>query len=255
MKLNDVSFGFQKNRPIIQHISAKIVPGTILSIVGPNGAGKTTLLKLMADQLKPTTGQIEIAGQSISKMGRKQFASKVAVVSQQNHLYDDMKVIDVVKMGRLAKHHLLATITDDEVMPFMEMTRIAQLAQREMSQLSGGQRQRVWVASAIAQQPQYLFLDEPTTYLDIRYQAELMAIIRQLHRTGKMTIVMILHDINQAFRISDRLWLIQSGRLLKDGRPKSFYDEQLLSNVFQTKIHIVDIPNYGRYIVELPAGS
>lgn len=124
-----------------------------------------------------------------------------------------------------------------------------------MSQLSGGQKQRVWIAAAIAQDPQYLFLDEPTTYLDIRYQTELMAIIEKLHRQQQMTIVMILHDINQAFRMSDDIWLIKAGKLVSTGQPNQFYDERSLSEIFNTAIRIVSIPDYGKYIVELPDGA
>lgn len=255
MKLDNVSFSFHAGQPIIQNISADVVPGSILSIIGPNGAGKTTLLKLMANQLKPTSGQISLNNQFLAKMTRKQLASKIAVVSQQNHLYDDMQVIDVVKMGRLAKHHLLATVEDKEVLPYLEMTRTSSLAHRAMSHLSGGQRQRVWIASAIAQEPQYLLLDEPTTYLDIRYQSDLMAVITELHKKKNMTIVMILHDINQAFKMSDQLWLIRNGRLIAQGAPSRYYDEKLLSDIFNISIHIVTIPNYGHYIIELPADS
>lgn len=253
MKLDNVSFSFQSAHPIIQNVSADIQPGSILSIVGPNGAGKSTLLKLMAYQLKPTSGKIKIDDRSIDQMSNLQRASEIAVVNQQNNLYEDMRVIDVVKMGRLVKHHLLSTIEDKEVLPFLEMTNVSDYAYRGMLQLSGGQRQRVWIAAALAQEPHYLLLDEPTTYLDIRYQSELMAIIRNLHQTQKITIVMILHDINQAFKISDRLLFIKNGRLIASGKPIQFYDEQLLSRVFQTSIHIVKIPGYGPYIIELPS--
>lgn len=255
MQLNNVSFSYHQQSEIIHNVSADVTPGHILSIVGPNGAGKTTLSKLMTGELKPSRGAVMLDGEPLSQLTRKQRADQIAIVSQQNQLYDDMKVIDVVKMGRLAKHGLLAAIDDQEVAPYLAMTGLQSFANRPMSQLSGGQKQRVWIAAAIAQDPQYLFLDEPTTYLDIRYQTELMAIIEKLHRQQQMTIVMILHDINQAFRMSDDIWLIKAGKLVSTGQPNQFYDERSLSEIFNTAIRIVSIPDYGKYIVELPDGA
>lgn len=252
MDLNQVSYHYPQQPTLLNNITAKIQTGGILSIIGPNGAGKSTLLKLMAGIIQPSSGEVLLDGQAIGKIPRKHLATKVAVVSQQNDIFDDMKVIDVVKTGRLAHHNLLATIADDEVAPYIQVTNLDMLAQRPLSSLSGGQRQRVWLASALAQDPEYLLLDEPTTYLDIHYQAELMAILKQLNERKHITIIMVLHDINQAFKIGTQLWMVKQGRLIKTGRPAECYDRQLLASIFETNIQIVDVPNYGKYIVEIP---
>ena len=226
MELNQVSYHYPQQKMLLNQITATVPEDQILSIIGPNGAGKSTLLKLLAGLIQPTSGKVLLNDQPISNFSRKTLATKVAVVSQQNDIFDDMKVIDIVKTGRLAHHNLLATIDDSEVADYITATNLAELAQ-------------------------YLLLDEPTTYLDIHYQAELMTILKRLHEQQQMTIIMVLHDINQAFRISDQLWLVKDGQLVKQGRPADCYDQQLLEQIFGTNIQIVDVPNYGRYIVEI----
>jgi iron complex transport system ATP-binding protein len=252
MELNQVSFHYPSHETILHAFSARVAPGKIISIIGPNGAGKSTILKLMTRILTPSSGIITLGGQPLTAFSQKQLAQKVAIVSQQNQLYDEMKVIDVVKTGRLVYHHLLETISDQEVYKYLALTNLTQLAQRPITSLSGGQQQRVWLAAALAQEPEYLLLDEPTTYLDIHYQQDLMMILRQLHTDHSISIILVLHDINQAFRISDELWMIKNGRLVANGSPASCYDQQLLADVFETNIQIVSIQGYGRYIVELP---
>lgn len=252
MELNQVSYHYPQQPNLLDKISAMIPTGQILSIIGPNGAGKSTLLKLMAGIISPSAGEVLLNKESLEAIPRKTLATQVAVVSQQNDLFDDMSVIDVVKTGRLAHHNLFATISDDEVTEYIDETNLNQLAYRPMVSLSGGQRQRVWLASALAQDPQYLLLDEPTTYLDIHYQAELMAILKKLNKQKHITIVMVIHDINQAYQISDKLWLVKEGRLVRTGQPKDCYDRQLLTSIFDANIQIVEVPNYGKYIVEIP---
>ncbi len=252
MELNQVSYHYPHQPMLLNKVTATIPTGRILSIIGPNGAGKSTLLKLMAGILKPSAGEIDLNNRSISTIPRKALATKIAVVSQQNNVFDDMQVMDVVKMGRLSHHHLLANISDDEVAEYIQATHLSQLASRSLSSLSGGQRQRVWLASALAQDPEYLLLDEPTTYLDMHYQAKLMTIFKQLNQQKHITIIMVLHDINQAFKISDELWLVKAGRLIETGQPEKCYNRDLLASIFNTNIQIVDVPSYGKYIVEIP---
>ncbi|EHO49555.1 ABC transporter ATP-binding protein [Lentilactobacillus kisonensis] len=252
MELNQVSFRYPKHQTVLHDISVEAPKGKIISIIGPNGSGKSTILKLLAGILTPTVGQVTLDNQSINTFSRKQLASKLAIVSQKNDLYDEIKVIDVVKTGRLPYHKLLDVISDEEVTQYLAMTNLSELAQRPMTSLSGGQQQRVWLASALAQEPEYLLLDEPTTYLDIHYQTDLMAILKQLHEREQITIVMVLHDINQAFKISDELWLIKDGKLVAEGSPEKCYDSELLGAVFEARMQIVTVPHYGRYIVEIP---
>lgn len=255
MELNQVSFSYQANQPLVKAFSATVPTGRILSILGPNGAGKSTLLGLLSGRLKPNNGQATLDGTSISNMATKERATKIAVVSQHNEVYDDLSVIDVVKMGRLAYHSLFSVVSDSEVAPYIELAGLTTLAKRQLSELSGGQQQRVWIAMAIAQEPEYLLLDEPTTYLDIRYQVELMNLVVSLQKEKKMTVVMVLHDINQALRVSDDVWLVKAGELVKAGNVATMLDESLLSSTFDFPVKIVTVPDYGPYVIEMPTGE
>lgn len=252
MELDHVSFRYSGASTSIQEVTATVPTGQILSIIGPNGAGKTTLLKLMLGQLMPDEGQIRMQGESLQNLSLKQRAQTMAFVSQQHAVYDDLRVKDVVKMGRLANHSLLATITDDEIQPYLAQVHLETLAERWLSSLSGGQQQRVWIAAALAQEPQMLFLDEPTTYLDVGHQRDLMTLIRELQHTLHMTVVLVLHDINQALMVSDHVWLLKQGRLIADRPAKDCFDAELLGQVFGLGIQIIEVPQYGPYIIQVP---
>lgn len=251
MELKQVNFSYNANHPLINHFSAKVPQGKILSIIGPNGAGKTTLLRLLTGQLIPDSGQVLVDNQPLADLDAKERATKIAIVSQQHHVLDEMTVSDVVKMGRRPFHSLLAVISDEEVAPFLEQVQLTKMATRNIASLSGGQQQRVWIAMALAQEPEYLFLDEPTTYLDVRYQTELMALIQKLQADKKMTVILILHDINQAMKISDEIWLLKNGQLIASGRPEQLLNESLLSAAFGMTVHVVTVPGYGQYVVQV----
>lgn len=253
MELKHVNYGYPGSEKLIKDFTATVPNGKILSIIGQNGAGKSTLLKLLMGSVSPDTGTVELDGQLIETLSKRQRAAKIALVTQQHQVYDEMTVKEVVKTGRLPFHSLLATISDDEVRPFLRIVDLAAAMNRPLSSLSGGQQQRVWLAAALAQEPQYLFLDEPTTYLDIRYQNELMALIQKLNAEQQLTVVMILHDINQALKVSDQIWLVKSGRLVKAGPADEILNEQLLSNAFELPVKIVNIEKYGPYVIQLTA--
>lgn len=253
MELKHVNYGYPGSEQLIKDFTATVPNGKILSIIGQNGAGKSTLLKLLMGSVSPDTGTVELDGQSMETLSNRQRAAKIALVSQQHQVYDEMAVKEVVKTGRLPFHSLLATIPDDEVQPFLKSVDLADAMDRPLSSLSGGQQQRVWLAAALAQEPQYLFLDEPTTYLDIRYQNELMGLIQRLNAEQRITVVMILHDINQALKVSDQLWLVKSGQLVEAGAADVMLNEQLLSDAFELPVKIVNIEKYGPYVIQLTA--
>lgn len=253
MELKHVNYGYPGSENLITDFTATVPKGKILAIIGQNGAGKSTLLKLLMGSILPTSGTVEIDGKSITSLSNRERAAKIALVTQQHQIYDEMTVKEVVKTGRLPFHSLLATIADAEVRPFLETVNLAHAMDRPLTSLSGGQQQRVWLAAALAQEPQYLFLDEPTTYLDIRYQHDLMELIQKLNVEKQITVVMVLHDINQALKISDQLWLIKRGKLLKAGPAATILDEALLSEAFELPIKIVKIEKYGPYVIQLTA--
>lgn len=252
MELKHVSFAYTPNHPLVKDFTAQVPEGQILTILGPNGAGKSTLLNLLDGQLTPSEGEILLDDKPLADYSLKDRAAQIAVVSQQHQTYDDMTVREIVKIGRRPFHGLLDTVTDAEVAPFLDQVQLTAYADRALTSLSGGQQQRVWIAMALAQEPNYLLLDEPTTYLDIRYQGELMALIKQLQQDQSMTVILVLHDINQALQVSDAVWLIKNGALVQAGAPQDVINEQLLSDVFEMTVRIVDLPDYGRYVIQVP---
>ncbi|KRK37528.1 ABC transporter ATP-binding protein [Levilactobacillus parabrevis] len=254
MELQHVSYQYLGQENGVIDLSGTFPAGKITTIIGPNGAGKSTLLKILSRQVTPRTGTVTLAERPLTAYAAKALAQKIAVVSQRHELYDDMTVAAVVKMGRLPYHGLLATVPDEEVADFLAQTALTSLAAAHLDDLSGGQQQRVWLAMALAQEPQVLLLDEPTTYLDVHYQQALMAQLRQLAAAG-MTVIQVLHDINQAFTVSDWLWLLQDGRLVATGTPHDLRRAPLLAETFQTPIEIVNVPRLGPYIVQVPEAT
>ncbi|UIF29500.1 ABC transporter ATP-binding protein [Levilactobacillus brevis] len=254
MELQQVSYQYPAQTAGVTALTGNFPAGRVTTIIGPNGAGKSTVLKLLSRQLTAQRGTILLDQQPLTQYASKQLAQRIAVVSQRHELYDDMTVAAVVKMGRLPYHGLLATVLDDEVATYLAQTQLTDLAAEHLQNLSGGQQQRVWLAMALAQEPQVLLLDEPTTYLDVHYQQALMVQLRQLAATG-LTVIQVLHDINQAFAVSDWLWLLQAGRLVATGTPAQLRDADLLARTFQTPIEIVDVPRLGPYIVQVPEAA
>lgn len=254
MELQQVSYQYPAQTAGVTALTGNFPAGRVTTIIGPNGAGKSTVLKLLSRQLTAQRGTILLDQQPLTQYAPKQLAQRIAVVSQRHELYDDMTVAAVVKMGRLPYHGLLATVPDDEVATYLAQTQLTDLAAEHLQNLSGGQQQRVWLAMALAQEPQVLLLDEPTTYLDVHYQQALMVQLRQLAATG-LTVIQVLHDINQAFAVSDWLWLLQAGRLVATGTPAQLRDADLLARTFQTPIEIVDVPRLGPYIVQVPEAA
>lgn len=254
MELQQVSYQYPAQMAGVTALTGNFPAGRVTTIIGPNGAGKSTVLKLLSRQLTAQRGTILLDQQPLTQYASKQLAQRIAVVSQRHELYDDITVAAVVKMGRLPYHGLLATVPDDEVATYLAQTQLTDLAAEHLQNLSGGQQQRVWLAMALAQEPQVLLLDEPTTYLDVHYQQALMVQLRQLAATG-LTVIQVLHDINQAFAVSDWLWLLQAGRLVATGTPAQLRDADLLARTFQTPIEIVDVPRLGPYIVQVPEAA
>ena len=205
MKVKELSFSYGKNR-ILNNISLKIPKGRITTILGANGCGKSTLFSLMTKNLVPDRGRIFLQRKNIGGMSLGEFAKRVSIVHQYNTAADDMTVERLVSMGRTPYHKMFSGADGDDeklINMALEVTNLLEFKEREIGKLSGGQRQRVWIAMALAQNTKLLFLDEPTTYLDIRYQLEILELVKKLNREFGITIVMVLHEINQAIRFSD----------------------------------------------------
>ena len=247
LKFTDVSFRYFENW-VIEDISLGVEEGEFVGIIGPNGSGKTTLLKLADGILKPEKGSIELCGRSLAEFGRKSIAQLVAVVPQESLLAFPFRVQEVVLMGRTPHLSRLSFEgkRDLEIAArAMDMTGTGSLASRYVGSLSGGERQRVLIARALAQQPRIMLLDEPTAFLDIRHQIDIFDLIRSLCETEGLTIAAVTHDINLASIYSDRIVLLDAGRVYKEGLPGEVITVANIGNVYKTKILVDSYPDTG----------
>ena len=241
MEVRDLSFSYGKNK-ILKNVSLKIEEGKITTILGANGCGKSTLFSLMTKNLYSPKGRIFLRGKNLQNLNIKEFARQVAIVQQYNSAAGDMTVEELVSFGRTPyKKMLSGTSKEDEsiIENAMEVTGISLYKDREISRLSGGQRQRVWIAMALAQDTKILFLDEPTTYLDVRYQIEILELIKKLNKEYGITIVMVLHDINQAIYFSDNIIGLKNGNLLFCGEPYNVIDKESIKELYDVDLDVV----------------
>lgn len=243
MKVKNVHFSYGKNK-ILNGVSFQIEEGKITTIMGANGCGKSTLFSLMTKNLYPVKGNIFLRGKNILNLNLKEFARKVAIVQQYNTASDDITVESLISFGRTPyKKMMQANSREDEekIQWAIEVTGLTEYRNREVSRLSGGQRQRVWIAMALAQGTKTLFLDEPTTYLDIRYQIEILKLVKKLNQEYGITIVMVLHDINQAIAYSDRIIGLKDGRVLVEGAPEDVITEENIRELYGINLGVTSI--------------
>ena len=243
MEVRDLSFSYGKNK-VLKKISLKIEEGKITTIMGANGCGKSTLFSLMTKNLYSPKGNIFIRGKNIQNLNLKEFAKKVAIVQQYNMAAGDMTVESLVSFGRTPYRKMFkGNSKEDEniIVNAMEVTGIMPYKDREISRLSGGQRQRVWIAMALAQDTKILFLDEPTTYLDVRYQIEILELVNKLNKEYGITIVMVLHDINQAIYFSDNVIGLKDGNILFCGEPEKVIDRDSIKQLYDVDLQVETI--------------
>lgn len=241
LKVENLNVGY-KNHSIIENLNLDIERNKTYSIIGPNGCGKTTLIKTMSRNLKPLSGTVSLNGSNIFKMNTKNVARQIAILSQNNNTMSDVTVRNLVQYGRFS-HKKWWTGNCDEDSKIVEWainkTSLENLQYRKINTLSGGERQRAWLAMAIAQKPQILLLDEPTTYLDIAHQLEIMELVSKLNKEEDLTIVMVLHDINHAARYSDELIVMKDKKIFKQGNPWTILENNVLKNVFKVESEII----------------
>lgn len=243
MEVRGLSFSYGKNK-VLKDVSIKIEEGKITTIMGANGCGKSTLFSLMTKNLDAGKGQIFLRGKNIRKLNLKEFAQKVSIVQQYNTSSDDITVERLVSFGRTPHRKPMQAKTEEDerlVEWAMEVTGILDYRNREVSRLSGGQRQRVWIAMALAQNTKILFLDEPTTYLDIRYQIEILELVKRLNEEFGITIIMVLHDINQAIYFSDEVIGLKDGHVEFAGEPDCVIDRDSIKSLYGIELDVTRI--------------
>lgn len=247
IQVADLSLAYD-GATIIKQLTLSIVLGEVTALVGPNGCGKSTLLRGLARLLKPQTGRVLLDGQAIHSLPTKQLAKQLGILPQGPTAPEGLTVYELVAQGRYPHQNFLqqwSKADEQAVKEAIAITNMVALADRPLDTLSGGQRQRAWIAMTLAQNTPILLLDEPTTFLDIGYQLEVMELIERLNRERKMTILLVLHDLNQAARYSHRLIVLNTGRVVADGPPHAVLTPHLLAEVFKVQAHVVPDPATG----------
>ena len=239
-------------RTIIDGFSLDLVPGTITSVVGANGCGKSTLLRALARLLQPQSGEVLLDGEPIRSKPSREVARTLGLLPQSPIAPEGITVTDLVGRGRTPHQKPLSRWNQHDyeaVSTALDATGIADLADRPVDELSGGQRQRVWIAMALAQETDILLLDEPTTFLDVAHQVEVLDLLVDLNRERGTTVVMVLHDLNLAARYSDTLVAVRAGRLHACGAPSDIVTGELVRDVFGLESQIITDPVSGTPII------
>lgn len=241
--VEDVTIKYD-HRVISQNLSIEIPDQSFTVIIGPNACGKSTLLRTLSNLIKPSAGHVLLDGKKISTYKSKEVAKKLGLLPQSSTAPDGITVANLVAHGRYPYQNLIKQWTESDeqaVMTAMELTNTTELANRFVDELSGGQRQRVWVAMVLAQQTSLLLLDEPTTYLDISHQIELLELFTDLNEQGH-TLVAVLHDLNQAARYATHLIAMKAGKVIAQGNPSIIVTEELVEEVFDLKCKVIRDP-------------
>ena len=252
MDIKGITFSYDNKINRLDNVNGEIKKGEITTIIGPNGCGKSTLLGIMSNNYLPQQGQVILDGKKIREYKPKELAKKLAVVHQENEAPSDMTVERLTTYGRLPHRSMFSSMSDEDEEAIewaLTCTNLQEKRHATIDSLSGGEKQRVWIAMTLAQKTQFLFLDEPTTYLDIYYQYEILELIKLLNRAHGLSIVMILHDINQAIQYSDTIIVMKEGKIVLKGSPEEVISEQLITDTYGIDVIVKNDERTGLYIV------
>ncbi|MFF1482731.1 ABC transporter ATP-binding protein [Streptomyces sp. NPDC058301] len=251
LSADSVTLGYDQ-RVIAEDLSVEIPDHSFTVIVGPNACGKSTLLRALSRMLKPSAGRVLLDGQTIHSMPAKKVARTLGLLPQSSIAPDGITVADLVARGRYPHQGLLRQWSPEDeriVQESMDATGVGELGERYVDELSGGQRQRVWIAMALAQQTPLLLLDEPTTFLDIQHQIEVLDLCAELHESQGRTLVAVLHDLNQAARYATHLIAMRGGEIVAEGPPSRIVTAELVREVFGVRCQVIDDPETGTPLV------
>ncbi len=247
IKVEGLETGYEKHT-VYQNLQVSFPKGKVTTIIGPNGCGKSTLLKTIGRMIKPSKGHVLLDGKDIHQMKTRDVSKQLTVLSQNPTAPDELKVEELVGYGRYPHRQRMGglTKTDKDMIEWaLEQTGLLQFREREIGSLSGGQRQKVWLALALAQETDVLLLDEPTTFLDLSHQIEVLQTVQQLNQQEDRTVVMVLHDINHAARFSDHIIAMRDGKILAEGKPAEVMTEDVLREIFDIEARVIEDPQDG----------
>ncbi|GAA1081087.1 ABC transporter ATP-binding protein [Nocardiopsis composta] len=249
-----VGFGYDAGNPVLRGVHLEVRQGETVALVGRNGCGKSTLLRLLAGALRPTSGRVLVGGDDAARLGRRELARRVAVLHQALPPVPGMTARQLVRQGRFAHRGVLGMLRDTEDATAREAMRragVEELADRPLEALSGGERQRVRLALALAQDAPVLLLDEPTTYLDVRHQLDVLELVAEF--AERLTVVMVLHELDHAARYADRIVALREGAVAADGPPREVVRESLLRDVFGVRGRVLHDDRLGTPYCRLDA--
>jgi iron complex transport system ATP-binding protein len=256
LRTDSVTVGYGED-PVVHDLSLTVADGQVTTIVGPNGCGKSTLLRTMSRLLKPTSGTVLLDGEPIHDIHTRDVARRMALLPQSPIAPEGLLVRDLVGRGRHPHQRWFSQWSPDDeriVELALEMTDTTDLRDRPLEQLSGGQRQRAWIAMTLAQDTDLLLLDEPTTYLDLAHQVEVLDLVTKLNRERGRTVVMVLHDLNLAARYSDVIVVMKTGVIVTEGSPGDVFTPAMLAETFGLEADVMADPRTGLPII-VPTSS
>lgn len=256
LKANNLEIAYD-DKVIVKSLNLEIKKGEIVSIIGPNGCGKSTTLKALCRCKSISSGSIELYGKKIDTINTKEIAKKIAILPQMRNVPGDITVKSLVSLGRYPHLGFRGKLKkqDMEIIKLaMEKTNITSMENRKIRDLSGGESQRAWIAMTLAQNTEILILDEPTTYLDISHQLEVLELVKELNKTLGLTIIMVLHDLNLAVRYSHKIIAMKNGKVVSEGIPSEILTEDLIHDIFGISSRVTyDKDNNCPYFIALKA--
>lgn len=253
INIENFSVGYN-NKVIVKDFNLKVEKGDILTIIGPNGSGKSTVLKSIGRLLKPMDGVIYLDGNLLCNMSTKNIAKEMACLSQHNSAPKDMTIRKIVGFGRNPHKTWFESLNkeDEEIIDWaIENTNLKHMENKKITSISGGERQRAWLAMALAQKPKVLLLDEPTTYLDINNQIEILELVKKLNEELNLTVIMVLHDLNQAAKYSNKVLVLKDGKIQALGKPEEILNKELIRNVYSVDMNILK-NQFGEKLIFIP---
>lgn len=250
MRVKGLHFQYKNDSEIIKNLSLTFSSNAITSIIGPNGCGKSTLLKLLSRNLKPSKGVIYLDDLDLKTFSKRAFARKLATVHQKMNIPEGFTVRQYIELGRYSHESWLKMDVKKEtnVQNILQQLNLVNLQNKKLASLSGGEAQRVFLATALVQEPRYILLDEPTTYLDIHYQYQVLDTIRTLKDHYHITFIMVLHDINQAIEYSDEVICLNDKGVIAQGAPQEVINETILKEMYQIDAKIINDSECGMIV-------